>query len=73
VIRRWAYINFGADWRKDFTVSIRRRDLRDFRKAWGERLKKLEGKAVRVRGWLRLRNGPMIEATHAEQIEVLQP
>ena len=73
VIRRWAYINFGADWRKDFTVSIRRRDLRDFRKAWGERLNKLEGKAVRVRGWLRLRNGPMIEATHAEQIEVLQP
>lgn len=73
VIRRWAYVNFGADWRKDFTVSIRRRDLRSFRKAWGKALKKLEGKAVRVRGWLRLRNGPMIEATHAEQIEVLQP
>lgn len=72
VVRRWAYVNFGADWRKDFTVSVRRRDLRSFRKAWGRRLEKLEGKAVRVRGWLRLRNGPMIEATHAEQIEVLQ-
>jgi micrococcal nuclease len=73
VVRRWAYVNFGADYRKDFTVSIRRRDLRPFRKAWGRELKKLEGKAVRVRGWLRLFNGPMIEATHAEQIEVLQP
>ena len=73
VIRRWAYINFGAEWRTDFTISIRRRDLRSFRKAFGKRLKRLEGKKVRVRGWLRLWNGPMIEATHAEQIEVLAP
>jgi hypothetical protein len=26
-----------------------------------------------VRGWLRWLNGPMIEATHPEQIEVLDP
>ena len=73
VIRRWAYINFAANWRTDFTISIRRRDLRGFRKAFGKRLQRLEGKRVRVRGWLRLRNGPMIEATHREQIEVLAP
>jgi micrococcal nuclease len=29
------------------------------------------GKTVRVRGWLTLLNGPEIELTHAEQIEVL--
>ncbi|MCZ6638094.1 MAG: thermonuclease family protein [Alphaproteobacteria bacterium] len=72
VIKRWAYINFGADWRKDFTISIRRRDLRSFRKAFGRKLKALETKRIRVRGWLRLWNGPMIEATHREQIEVLK-
>ncbi|MDX1484936.1 MAG: thermonuclease family protein [Alphaproteobacteria bacterium] len=73
VVRRWAYVNFGADWRRDFTISIRRRDLRAFRRAFGKRLERLEGRRIRVRGWLRLRNGPMIEATHREQIEVLSP
>jgi endonuclease YncB( thermonuclease family) len=72
VIRRWAYVNFGANWRTDFTISIRRRDLGAFRRAFGKGLKGLEGRKVRVRGWLRLRNGPMIEATHREQIEVLE-
>ncbi len=73
VIRRWAYVNFGADWRSDFTISIARRHLRPFRKAFGRRLERLKGTRVRVRGWLRLLNGPMIEATHVEQIEVLKP
>jgi len=27
---------------------------------------------VRVRGWLKPRNGPMIEASHPEQIELLE-
>jgi hypothetical protein len=30
-----------------------------------------EGKRVRVRGWLKSFNGPMIEATHPEQIGLL--
>lgn len=72
VIRRWAYINFGPDWRTDFTVSIRRRALGPFRERFGRRLKRLEGKRIRVRGWLGSYNGPVIEATHAEQIEVLE-
>ena len=31
----------------------------------------LQGKRIRVRGWLKSFNGPMINATHPEQIEVL--
>lgn len=31
----------------------------------------LEGKDVRLRGWIELWNGPVIKATHPEQIEVL--
>ncbi len=29
------------------------------------------GRSIRVRGWLTKRNGPMIRATHPEQIELL--
>ena len=31
----------------------------------------LEGKRIRVRGWLKKYNGQMIAATHPEQIEVV--
>ena len=31
----------------------------------------LEGKRIRVRGWLKRCNGPMIAATHPKQIEVV--
>ena len=33
----------------------------------------LKGRRIRVRGWLRSRYGPLIEATHPEQIELLPP
>ena len=70
VVRGRAYLNFGADWRSDFTVSaapaVRRLFERD-----GPDLAALEGRTIRVRGWLKWRNGPMIELTHPEQIEVL--
>jgi len=31
----------------------------------------LEGYNVRVRGWLKEYNGPMVELSHPEQLEVL--
>ncbi|MBI4182447.1 MAG: thermonuclease family protein [Proteobacteria bacterium] len=65
------YLNFGADWRSDFTVSIPPSALRLFRAA-GVAPEGYQGRRLRVRGWLGLRNGPMIEATHPEQIERLQ-
>ena len=34
-------------------------------------LEALEGRVVRVRGWVESWNGPMIKVTHPEQIEVL--
>ena len=64
------YLNFAQDWRRDFTVSIERKDARAFADA-GIDLNGLAGKRVRARGWLAWRNGPMIEATHPEQLEVL--
>ena len=64
------YLNFGVDWRSDFTVMINARPLRLFTKAGLDPLT-LEGRIIRARGWLKRRNGPMIEATHPEQIEVV--
>jgi endonuclease YncB( thermonuclease family) len=62
------FLNFGADWRSDFTVQIASRDAKSFRKA-GLSLKELEGRRIRVRGWIKSFNGPLIEATHPEQID----
>lgn len=69
-LSRRTYLNFGADWRRDFTVSIVRKDRASFA-ARGIDLGALEGRRIRVRGWLRWINGPAIEASHAEQIELL--
>ena len=66
-----SYLNFGEDFRSDFTVSIARRDLKLFGRGYDP--VSLEGETIRVRGWLKSVNGPMIEATHPEQIEVLRP
>jgi len=70
-VRRTHYLNFGADWRTDFTVKIDKRALKAFESSDIDPLS-YEGKHIRVRGWLKHRNGPMIEATHPEQIEVLE-
>ncbi|MDH5748139.1 MAG: thermonuclease family protein [Rhodospirillales bacterium] len=68
-VKGTVYLNFGADWRSDFTISVSSRAARMFTKA-GIDLLQLKGRIVRVRGWLKKRNGPMIEATHPEQIEI---
>jgi endonuclease YncB( thermonuclease family) len=70
-VRGTVYLNFGTDWRSDFTVKISKRHRKSF--SIGEvDLMALEGRRVRVRGWLDDYNGPMIEATHPEQIEILK-
>ncbi len=70
-VRGTIYLNFGADWRSDFTVKVTKRSRRSFA-ADGLDLLALENRVIRVRGWLDDYNGPMIEATHPEQIEVLE-
>ncbi len=64
------YVNFGADWRTDFTLTINGKARRLFREAAFDPLS-LKGKTMRVRGWLKSYNGPMIAISHPEQIEVL--
>ena len=65
------YLNFAQDWRSDFTVSVARNEEKEFAASKLD-LRSLAGKRIRVRGWIEWRNGPMIEANHAEQIEILR-
>lgn len=69
-VRDRVYLNFGADYRTDFTLVIDRDDLPAFEGA-DYQLDDLTGRQVRVRGWVEFYNGPMIAVTHPEQIEVL--
>ena len=69
-VRGRVYLNFGDDWRTDLTVSIARSDRPAFDAA-GIPLDDLTGAVIRARGWLRDFNGPMINARHPAQLEVL--
>ncbi len=70
VVKGRGYLNFGKDWRDDFTIFVSRKVRRLFERE-GIDITAYTGKRVRVRGWVTRFNGPMIEATHPEQIEVL--
>jgi endonuclease YncB( thermonuclease family) len=63
------YVNFGRRWSTDFTVTILKRNARNFTAA-GLEPKTLTGRRVRVRGWIEERGGPWIEASRPEQIEL---
>jgi hypothetical protein len=64
------YLNFGNDWRWDFTIivppAMTRTSGADL-----ARLRSLTGSRVRVRGWIERRNGPAIEISNLREIEVL--
>ncbi len=69
-VRGRIYLNFGADWRTDFTLTIAPGDARAFARA-GLNPLNWAGRRVRARGWLSWYNGPQIEVDHPEQIELL--
>jgi endonuclease YncB( thermonuclease family) len=62
------YVNFGRRWSEDFTVTILKKNERNFTAA-GLEPKKLAGRQIRVRGFVEERGGPWIDATRPEQIE----
>lgn len=65
------YLNFGSDWRTDFTIRIDARDAPLFEAA-GLDLASLEGRLVRVRGIIRDENGPMVRLVHPLRLEILE-
>ncbi len=63
---RSSFVNFGGDWREDFTIYLKRgRISRAFPPA------SLEGRRVRVRGWVFYSNGPAIDLADPLYLETL--
>ncbi|MGP1256745.1 MAG: thermonuclease family protein [Kiloniellales bacterium] len=71
VVRNRTYLNFGADWRTDFTAMLSPEGRRRFRAA-GVDPRSYAGRHLRLRGWLQSLNGPMIEIHTPDQIELLE-
>jgi endonuclease YncB( thermonuclease family) len=67
---RRIFLNFGENWRDDFTVTIAPKHRKAFEKVEVDLLA-LEGQVVRVRGWVTEYNGPSIVVSHPGQIEIV--
>jgi micrococcal nuclease len=68
---RYVYLNFGPDWRSDFTLRLQRAELdASFARSPVDVLA-LAGRRVEVRGFVLDAGGPLIELSHPEQIQVL--
>jgi hypothetical protein len=63
-----SYLNFGHNWKTDFTVTLSARNL----KLWeqqGHSLDELKGQTVYVRGWIENRDGALIRIRHPQQLQ----
>ena len=69
-VRDITYLNFGSDYKTDFTAAIGKSAQKYFKAAEYDPLT-LTGARVRVRGWIELRNGPMVWLDTPERLEVL--
>lgn len=66
------YLNFGPDYRTDFTVRVRRGDVKKyFAKAGIKDMKTYVGQRVRVHGMVAPVYGAMVVVTHPGQMEII--
>jgi micrococcal nuclease len=66
----YIYLNFGADWRSDFTIRVLA-EIEDRFEQAGLYLGKLAGRRIEVRGFVLDAGGPLIELSGPEQIQIL--
>lgn len=69
-IRNNVYLNFGENWKTDFTIMITP-TIRKKLAQQGIHPLSLSGETVRVRGWAREYNGPLIELDVPEHLELI--
>jgi len=67
-VRNNIFINFGEDWRTDFTVLIKKSNENNFT---GIDVMSIAGKKIRVRGWVEEYNGPLIKAYGRYNLEII--
>ncbi len=70
ITRNMIYLNYGDDYKTDFTVAIPTTARMGFAKRGIDPLK-FAHVTLRVRGWMRTYNGPFMEIDHPEQVEIL--
>ncbi|WP_157967573.1 thermonuclease family protein [Cohaesibacter intestini] len=62
-----SYLNFGPNWKKDFTVTLSEKSLTRW-EAENKSLDALKNAYIYVRGWVETRGGPLIRVHHPEQL-----
>ena len=67
-VRGRVYLNFGSDYKTDFTIAIAKKNRKQFAAI---NPLDLVGARVRVRGWIEMTNGPMIWLDHPGRLEIL--
>jgi len=65
------YLNFGQRWKTDTTARITKKNKKFFTEDGP--LLDYSGKTIQFRGWVFEKNGPMIDLSHPEQIQILKP
>jgi len=65
------YLNFGTNWKTDFTVVVNPEDKKNFRST-GVDPRDYVGQTIRVRGIVQWLNGPEIEVANPQSVEVIQ-
>lgn len=70
-VKKKTYLNFSANWRKDFTVEIPERFYTLFEKSGIDIKEHYKGKKLQVRGVFKPVNGVLIIASHPEQLTIL--
>ena len=68
-VRSRIFVNFGRQWKKDFTIGIRGRLAKKLR-VGGLTLQQLRGKKIRLRGWLERRGGPFVHLHSPAQLSL---
>jgi micrococcal nuclease len=71
-VRGTIYLNAGKDWRSDFTARLEPKAAKLLAES-GQDTAAFKGRTLRVRGMLRLYNGPFLDITHPQQIEAVDP
>jgi hypothetical protein len=65
--KRYVYLNFGVDWRTDFTVRLDQTMIESAAFDAAD----VDGRRLRVRGVLEEARGPLMTISHLKQIEFL--
>ncbi len=71
LVRNTVYLNFGQDWKTDFSIGVEPAVRKALSKDDNQSPQQWAKKKVRIRGPVRFYNGPFIDLTHAEQIEFI--